>query len=206
MVVSSGLSLRDALERFAAPDLWTAFVAGFDNVGEARVALFRAVEDTNIHAYYRNQAAALGDADARNSSAQLQSAKPLIDGFRERVQAGELIMTCLQPPSLTRERFPAQLWQKLHFNLGDNSATGCGYRLEDIQVSLSPEAEVQDVTRCCEIWLRRRRAELGDEPKDVLSHEARVEFGDALSVRAFNEAYHRVYGRQRGRPRRWDEK
>jgi hypothetical protein len=199
-MVSQEIPLSEALEQFADSVLWAEFTANFASIHEARAALHRAAEDQGVIAYYRDRAAET-DGEAHKESAQLRLAKSLIQNFNERVQTGELRVTCLQPPLLGRSRIPVDLWAKLHLNFRDSSAEGGGYTLTDIRVSISPEAVVRDLPKRCATWLAHRRAERGDEAKSTLLHDALREFGDALPTRVFNQAYGEVYGRQRGRPR-----
>jgi hypothetical protein len=202
MNVPAGLPLKDALERFADPRLWQVFTSHFSSEAEAQRVLLKAFDDPGIIACYRARAAEMGDAEARSETAALSLTKPLIDDFWRRVEARELIMTCRQHPSLTRESFPIDLRSQLQFDLHNNSAVGNGYHLVAILVALAPEAAASDTAKRTTAWIEARRAVCGDEAKEALRHQARDKFGEAMSTRAFNEAYLRVYGRRRGRPPR----
>lgn len=63
----------------------------------------------------------------------------------------------------------------------------------------------RDQIPACVVWLKRRREKAGSENKqNVLLPDAMKEL-PGLTFRDFNEAYRRVYGRKRGRPRKKEQ-
>jgi len=79
------------------------------------------------------------------------------------------------------------------------ASNGFVYHNVTVEPAATP-VDVENVVTAMSSWLGRRRAERGDEFKQILQHAARKEFDDGFTVRVFNIAYAACYKRTLGRP------
>jgi hypothetical protein len=99
------------------------------------------------------------------------------------------------PAALPEDEVPSGFPRKL----GGPVQQWFDLRFLRIEVEKLPSVTLDDLTLRCAAWMRSRRAERGDEKKELLRELAGRVF-TGLTVRQFNDAYGIVYQRSRGRP------
>jgi hypothetical protein len=202
---STGVALQEAPERFFDPDDWNDFISG---CGSREAALHRiSVREDGAFVFVRRRAAEQptpAGSSAREDERIAQLGQRILTRFRASLIKGERVTTGMQPPSIERIAFPAELWSQLMPNFEDATAEGGGYAFAHICVIDATDVaptESEIVVRIA-AWLGKRRERYGDELKKALVHAARDEFADEFKTRAFDVAYRRIYGRKQGRPPR----
>jgi hypothetical protein len=200
----SDIPLAEAPEHFFAQDDWQELI---NSCGGRQAALARISwkPDGSYRLWQQGAAELLTPGGAKAREAQR------IDGLAERVRSAfvamlrsELVVTGFQHPSTQRERIAAELLQEMVFDFVKDTAEGGGYVIRRIRVAraTAPSGEQEGIVDRMTAWLRHRQDEHGDELKKVLSDAAQSEFAEEFTTRSFDAAYSRVYGRNRGRPRK----
>jgi hypothetical protein len=195
--------LAEAPEHFFNQEDWKELVRSCGGRDAALERISRKPEGF-VQCWVEQAAAQLRDAAGELARKELRIA-PLVCRilleFLGRLASGELIATGFQPP-FARIEVPADLWPLLWLNFERGTAEGARYLFQRILVRVGGETRRQTAVEWLEAWIHERRDQNGAEPKKILSHAAHEKFGSEFRVRAFDEAYRRVYRRSHGRPRK----
>jgi len=126
-----GVPLREALERYADPELLRAFREA--PAGSSRVSY--------LSSWIHGADASAHNARSRQLHGQSQQRQRLldraIDDLVQRLRSGELIATGMRKPielTSTRTRLQRELWRVLKPNIRNSSASGGGLTVLDILV------------------------------------------------------------------------
>jgi hypothetical protein len=199
------MPLAEAPEHFFAQDDWQELI---NSCGSRQAALERISWKPDGFLRLMLQQAAerptAAGAEAREAERIHRLVERLRSAFVDMQISGELVATGIQYPSPRRERIEPELWQDLVLNFQKGTAEGAGYVIRHIRVAraTAPSGEQEGIVDRMTAWLRHRHDEHGDELKKVLSGAAQREFAEEFTTRSFDAAYSRVYGRNRGRPRK----
>jgi len=198
------IKLSEAPARFFADD-WArlALLKG----GEAKALEALDNPDPGILVFYRRQNLEFGRGTPTHLAAATveEEAYALVhrlhDGLCTLGSEGRVSASGLFAGTGLRQAIPAELWAlaKVGFGAGTVASNGFVYHNVTVEPAATP-VDVENVVAAMSAWLSRRRAERGDELKQILQHAVREEFGDGFTVRAFNISYGACYKRTRGRP------
>ena len=116
---------------------------------------------------------------------------------------GRIVASGILANSCERQTIPTEFWEQANVRINTGLLISGAFECHHVRLALGANgATEEDQVAKVAAWLKRRRAEKGDEPKKVLGKVAEGEFGPRLTTREFNSAYSQCYGRVRGRPRK----
>lgn len=160
--------------------------------------------DPGMIVYYRHLVIeeGCGGPEAQAEENIFVLVEKMIASFCELGALGQIIGHGIFSSTGLRQAIPAELWSDLKFDFAANKATSNGFSYIHVTIEKAATPDNQgDVVARMVASLTQHRSEKAKAPKKMLAKEARVEFGNNYTERAFNEAYKRVYQHPRGRPR-----
>jgi hypothetical protein len=202
----SSIPLSEALQRLF-PEPWARLVAL--KGGEAKALEAVDQPDSGHLVFARRQRLASGglSGEPRDRALEQEDAVALVESvlaeLRRIGEASRISADGIFVGSGQRQTIPVELWERGKFEFRRGAFTSGAFAYDHVRLRLETGV-ADDETAVVQVanWLRRRRAERGDEPKKQLSVEASKAFGAPISVREFNAAYAHCYGRSRGRPKK----
>ena len=133
--------------------------------------------------------------------------RELLDQCRQLLIGRELTAIGTRPDG-TRKMITSIEWTNTWPMFATNRATGPNSSYDDVEiVELSP-LETPDERMLLDTvgWLRLQSPATLEQKKLGLLYQARTELDENITHAIFNAAYKAVFGRSRGRPRKWPRK
>jgi hypothetical protein len=192
-------------ELFFDAQLWEIFVSYFDG---PEVALERIGYRPDLTGYHREGDAVFAKRDKdpwQEIEEALAVGRALLRGLRTKFEKKELTATGIPRGFAERVRrpIPPALWLELWPNFSGGWAMGSAESYDEIQVSWhvnSGRGNAELLDRL-EKYLREQKGK-GDSLKKTLIAASAEYFGQHIPTRVFNEVYHKIFKRPRGRPPR----
>ena len=198
------VALGDGPARYLA-DAWSRLVELEGGEADALEALDHPDSGFLVNLRREGLSSGAGSVESRQRSKKDEEAYGLTEKIREGLRHlgadGRLLGTGLFVGTGQRQDIPPELWANAKFEFASGRLMSGKFEYHVVTLR-EPEgsAAENDLDITIRDWLSDRRLQLGDEKKSALQAAARVAFGDAFTVRAFNTAYSAVYERKRGRP------
>ncbi len=144
-----------------------------------------------------------GDGSSDQAVRCYEIGRELVGQFRHLLIEGKLAAIGTRPDG-TRERIKPSAWPDIWPMFATNRARGPKHSFDDVEIFELAALETPDekMLRDCMNWLRTQSAAALKQKKAMLFHQAKLEFGEKLTLSNFEAAYKAILGRSRGRPKK----
>jgi hypothetical protein len=200
------ISLRVAPDVFFDSKKWDQFVRQFES---AEVALARISEGPQIPGggFHRKGDAGVPTSPRERSiheERSFQFGTDLVAQFKTDLIDGVIIASGVPQPFGERRTIPADECRRVWPNFVEKTLLGplFGYSQVTLEANNTRQAVNRRLLQASITWLQVQAAGKAVRKKEDLRRLAKEHFGQNIPVRVFNQAYQRVYDRDRGRPRK----
>ena len=144
-----------------------------------------------------------GDGSSDQAVRCYEIGRELVGQCRHLLIEGRLAAIGTRPDG-TREMIKPIEWADIWPMFATNRARGPNYSFDDVEIFESAALEKPDekILRDCMNWLRAQNSAALKQKKAMLFHQAKLEFGEKLTLSNFEAAYKAILGRSRGRPKK----